>query len=249
MVEMPPILRGNEQQQLVALRDYLVRLARELDRAEGAVIAEAVTTAVSGAVSAERKEYTDLRGLIVKTADVVESHVEKLSATLSEDYLARSDFGAYQETLRAGFEATARGVVESYSYDTALEALTEQGQATYRAVESINGEIRRGYIEDPATHETHLGIAIAENLRFASSTQTKDGVTYYQLAGNQTFGLYTATGWQFWIDGERRGWFDSSDRMLHVTHVTIEDDLHLGAGWVMTAGGGFGLRYLGQGGV
>ncbi len=32
MYELPPILRGTEQQQLEALRDYLVRLVRELER-------------------------------------------------------------------------------------------------------------------------------------------------------------------------------------------------------------------------
>lgn len=32
MYEYPPILRGTEQQQLEALRDYLVRLVRELER-------------------------------------------------------------------------------------------------------------------------------------------------------------------------------------------------------------------------
>lgn len=32
MYELPPILRGTEQQQLDALRDYLVRLVRELER-------------------------------------------------------------------------------------------------------------------------------------------------------------------------------------------------------------------------
>ncbi len=34
MVEVPPILQGNEQQQLLQLRDYLVRLARTLEQRE-----------------------------------------------------------------------------------------------------------------------------------------------------------------------------------------------------------------------
>ena len=33
MYEYPPILTGSEQQQLLALRDYLVRLAKSLDTA------------------------------------------------------------------------------------------------------------------------------------------------------------------------------------------------------------------------
>lgn len=34
MYEYPPILKGTEQQQIAALRDYLVRLVREMERRE-----------------------------------------------------------------------------------------------------------------------------------------------------------------------------------------------------------------------
>ena len=36
--ELPPILRGSEQQQLAALRDYLVRLAQSLNAVDSATI-------------------------------------------------------------------------------------------------------------------------------------------------------------------------------------------------------------------
>ena len=65
------------------------------------------------------------------------------------------------------------------------------------------------------------------------------------LAPGQTLGLYTATGWQFWINGSKRGWFDSEDGMLHVANIVVEDKLQIGDGWLMTTTGGFGLRYTG----
>ena len=34
MYEMPPILRGSEQEQINALRDYLVRLAEKVSKLE-----------------------------------------------------------------------------------------------------------------------------------------------------------------------------------------------------------------------
>lgn len=36
MYEYPPILKGTEQQQIAALRDYLVRLVREMERRDAA---------------------------------------------------------------------------------------------------------------------------------------------------------------------------------------------------------------------
>ena len=42
----------------------------------------------------------------------------------------------------------------------------------------LNGQIRRGVIEDPETHEVQLGIAISEQLSFTGQTQTEGGLTY-----------------------------------------------------------------------
>ena len=56
---------------------------------------------------------------------------------------------------------------------------------------------------------------------------------------------YTATGWQFWINGSKKGWFDSADGMLHAGNLQVEQLLQLGADWVLSTAGGFGLRYLG----
>lgn len=248
MLETPPLLRGSEQEQLTALRDYLVRLARSLD---GAQLASAPASSASAAPSATvaaadaGKRAGELRSLIVKTADTLNRRVERLSATLTEDYFARSDFGSYQETLRASFEATARGVVESYDFDAALAALSGRAEEAERALRSLRGEIRRGLITDPETGETAMGIAVAENLRFTGAQQSAEGLIYYELAPGQTLGLYTASGWQFWLGGVKRGWFDALDGMLHAAELAVERRLTLSGGWIVTADGGFGLRVSG----
>ncbi len=242
MLETPPLLRGSEQEQITALREYLLRLAYTLEQAqEAAVPAASAPAAAATTAQAASARVGELRSLIVKTATQVSSQVERLSATLAADYLARSDFGSYQETLRASFEATARGVVESYDFDAALEALASRAGESERALRALRGEIRRGLITDPETGETAMGIAVAENLRFTGAQQSSEGLTYYELAPGQTLGLYTASGWQFWIGGVKRGWFDALDGMLHVAALAIERSLSLG-GWVVTATGGFGLR-------
>ena len=68
---------------------------------------------------------------------------------------------------------------------------------------------------------------------------------YHELAPGQTFGLYTSAGWQFWINGVRRGWFSSEDSMLHVANIIAEDKLRAGSDWEISTAGGFGLRYIG----
>ena len=247
MYELPPILTGSEQEQLRSLRDYLVRLCRTLEQSENAAQTSpaGAQTAVPAAGAKSRETSENLRSLIAKTAHTVERHVERLTRELHEDYLALSDFGSYQEQIETVIEATARGVVESYDFQAAIDAVAERCGGAESAVTALRGQIRRGLITDPETGETAMGIAIAEELSFTGTTRTEGGLEYAELAPGQTLGLYTATGWQFWINGSKRGWFDSRDGMLHIANLAVENSLNLGASWVMTGTDGFGLRYGG----
>ena len=256
--EYPPILQGSAQQQLYALRDYMVRLAKSLDSAETAQREDAVKAAASSSAAVKkdaeekaaalRQNAAKLRALIVKTAGEAESLAVELGSVrqdMESYYLAKSDFGEYMEQAQASFTTTARGVVESYGFASLIEAVNGRADALDLYMTSIRGEIRRGLVTDPQSGETVMGIAIAENLQFTGTVYEEDGLQYYELAPGQTLGLYTATGWQFWVNGSKRGWFDSMDGRLHVISEVIEDGLQLGADWAASATGGFGIKYVG----
>jgi hypothetical protein len=265
MYEYPPILTGSEQQQLLVLRDYLVRLAKSLDTAEKAQISSAAqesgrdnpllsdqngrtTREQEEKLAALRRNAANLRALIVKTAGEAETLALELGVLrqdMESRYLAKSDFGTYMEQVKTSFTATARGVVESYDFASLIEAVNDRADALDLFMTAIRGEIRRGLITDPGTGETVMGIAIAENLQFTGQVHEEDGLQYYELAPGQTLGLYTATGWQFWVNGSKRGWFDSRDGRLHVISEVVEDGLQLGADWAVSNAGGFGIKYVG----
>lgn len=249
----PPILRGTAEQQLAALRDYLFRLTSDLDAAESADEEQGAavvtnrdgtkTLKAGGGSTAEiderlKSSANELRALIIKSANEVEAYADSKTESYDERYLARSDFGTFQSTLQTQIETTARGVVESYDYQSSISAAADSIE---RLDSLISGEIRRGMITDPATHETALGIAISERLSFTGASQTVDGLTYYELSPGQTLGLYTATGWQFWINGVRVGYFASSDSQLHVAKAAIESEMSVGE-WLISSVGGFGIR-------
>ena len=244
--EIPPQLQGSPEQQLIAMRDYLVRLAQSLEKVGGSeVVIEATKAATKAANRNQEKTIEDIRAranalkaLIIKTADEITEYTDSKVETFESLYVAKSDYGTYYNQIETQVEQTARNTVETYHYAEAIQALD-----TY--VTELNGQIRRGVIEDPETHEVHLGIAISEQLSFTGQTQTEGGLTYYELAPGQTLGLYTSTGWQFWINGVRRGWFSSEDSMLHVSNIVVENRLQLGSDWEIVSTGGFGLRYIG----
>ena len=239
--ELPPQARGDAAEQLAALRDYLVRLAQELERAERGASVEAVDEARSVReqnAKALREQASALKALIVKNADEIAERTDVRFDSLSASYVAISDYGRYYNQIDTQVRQSARETVETYHFTEAVEALE-------RSMSELGGQIRRGLIEDPETHEIHLGIAVSESLSFTGNTQTVGGVTYYELTPGQTLGLYTSSGWQFWINGVRRGWFSSQDSMLHVSNIVAEEKLRAGPDWEISASGGFGLRYIG----
>ena len=244
--EIPPQLQGSPEQQLIAMRDYLVRLAQSLEQVGGSDVALSAAKAASSAARAAQEQTAQqvrstansLKALIIKTADEITAYTDTRAESFESLYVAKSDYGEYYNQIETQVAQTARNTVETYHYNEAIQALD-----TYMT--ELNGQIRRGVIEDPETHEVHLGIAISEQLSFTGQTQTEGGLTYYELAPGQTLGLYTSTGWQFWINGVRRGWFSSEDSMLHVSNIVVENRLQLGSDWEIVSAGGFGLRYIG----
>lgn len=263
MYELPPMLKGSSAQQLAALRAYLVRMAEQLNTAESAPAATTGTGYTSGrapydAGSGElRKNVKLLRQLIIKTADGLSGDIEQSGeqsrlytdaqlGAMSERYLAKSEFGTFTENIESQIANSARGVVESYGYSQRIESNQSSIELLQAYVTDIDGEIRRGLVTDPETGENVTGIAISQNLQFTGEvSRGADGMSYYRLSTGQTFGLYTSTGWQFWINGYKRGWYDSVDGMLHIANVAVEDALQLGGSWRIVSDGGLGIKYTG----
>ena len=259
--ELPPILKGSEQQQLASLRDYLVRLAQSLNAVDTSTVITSSnnTKAAKKTTDDIKQQASDIRSLIIKTADALDVRITENTdsiddingtiSTLSNTYVAQSQFGAYQETVQQTIENTARATIEGYGYSSQITALNNSIDSLTEYLTLINGEIRRGVIEDPATHQDVLGIAISQSLVFTSGTVEKDGQTYYRIDSSQaqTFGLYTSTGWQFWINGQKVGWFDSTaESALHVASMITESNIRFGDDWVIDQNSnGIGFRYIG----
>jgi len=194
---------------------------------------------------------SELQAIIEAGDNAVMSYVDSKTEVYNSMYLARSEFGTFQENVTSMIETTAKGVVESYDYGSSIESVQDSIGLLQSYYTSINGEIRRGIVEDPETGEYVTGIAIAQDLKFAGECGPSDernpgdGHTYYYMNSGQTFGLYTSVGWQFWIDGYKKGWYNSQDGMLHVANVLVEQVLQLGSSWQLkSSGDGSEIEFL-----
>ncbi|MGI5976161.1 MAG: hypothetical protein ACOX68_00495 [Candidatus Limivicinus sp.] len=273
MYDLPPILSGSEREKITALREYLVRMANQLNAAEGAASAQDSSAArvtgdgrriyaggrdARGDIEDIRKNAKLLRQLIVKSSDELSRNIVQGQEAsrqyadgqidaLGSEFLCKSEFGSFTENIESQISTTARGVVESYGLRSKIESNQDSIELLQSYITDINGEIRRGIVRDPGTDEDVTGIAVSQNLQFTGAvTEGEDGVSYYRLSSGQTFGLYTSTGWQFWIDGFKKGWYDSVDGMLHIANVAVEDTLQLGGSWRLMNDGGLGIKYVGD---
>ena len=261
---MPPQLNGAPEQQIAALRDWMFQRVKELDTIVNAQ-ADKVTVTKDGSgrtvisngdETAIRKMAGDLKSLILKTANEVESYADKKVESFGSEYVARSEFGTYQQTVQATMETTAQGVAENYDL---IQAVTSNVNHLFDSYEEIRGQVVRGVVQDPEyspgseLHPTEyvVGIAISQNIQVSGEVapteaiNPDDGHTYYYLNSGQTFGLYTSTGWQFWINGLKVGWYSSLDGNLHVTSMKIEKTIQMGD-WILKQNGtSFGILYVG----
>lgn len=186
-----------------------------------------------------------LKALIIKTANEVYSYADEILTILRSEYVAQSDFGEYVQSIERTIQETARETIDSYQLVEQISALAEDMEGLESYLTVLDGQIRRGILTDPDTGLYEMGIAISQNLEFTGQTVEEGGATYYELAEGQTLGLYTSTGWKFYINGHKAGWFDSSDGKLHVANIIAESSIQLGADWLVTTSGGFGIRYTG----
>ena len=222
---MPPQLTGAPEQQIAALRDWMFQRVKELDAIVGSDADKATVTKdgsgrtiiTSGDEAAIRSLASDLKSLILKTANEVEAYADKKVESFSSEYVARSEYGVFQQTVQATMETTAQGVAENYDL---IQSITDDVNTLSDHYEEISGQVVRGIVQDPEytpgseLHPTEyvVGIAIAQDIQVSSEAQQgdtnkpNDGHTYYYLNSGQTFGLYTSTGWQFWINGLKVGW-------------------------------------------
>lgn len=159
-------------------------------------------------------------------------------------------YGTYYETILAKIQADAESISEAYylQESTVLQAnIDDLNYAIQETNRLLNGEIRRGFIDFNGTR--YFGIVIASRNVFSQSNTswTPDGETesYYAIDTGECFGLYTATGWQFWVGNQKLGWFDTSDGQLHVTSINIESDLQMHDWLFHVYGNRFGIKYVG----
>ena len=199
-------------------------------------------------VNALRARAVELQEDILRTAtetlETSQSYSDDNRRVIESNYLSRSDYGIFAERIESEIAETAREIRESFNYE-ALASTVDNLEQYY---EVLTGEIKRGFIEINCVKEFGIVISSTDVFKAAGGTYTPDGDqnVYYEISsGAGCFGLYTATGWQFWKGDEKLGWFDIRDGQLHVDNIKINYNLNTSNWGILDDGVNFGIKYIG----
>jgi hypothetical protein len=264
----PPVLQGNERQQLQQIRSYLFQMQQQLTVAldsvfSGAVAQEAAAlvrgsdTLPDGERATIDSAYRKLKSLIIKTADTVTSQVEELRTTLEKDYVAQSTFGSYTENAAAEFTATAEAVVQSYEYDSKLAAAQGDIDEVNAALgefsatlDGLNGSIGNLETYNVSTQQyikTGLLFFDDENIpRYGVAVGEK--LTTVVVNGEVTVersGLsatFTSDRLSFWQNEVEVAYI--SNKQLYINEANILSRLFIGD-WVIDRTYGFTVKWAG----
>lgn len=230
----PPALHGDEQAKLTQIYRYLFRLSESLNATAATIDSQAVkaSEAVARAagidpatVSADvGEQYTSLVSLVVKTANIVQSQMDKIVTTLNSKYKASGEFGELTEEVRRLIEETAKHTIENYQYGAEVLNIPEMA-ADFEAYKiEAEGYIKRGIIDYDKDGFPVFGIAIGQELK--SREVTIDGVVYTEFDTTKNMATYTAEKLSFWIDGVEVAYLSQSE--LVVTRIIVSDSIQLG---------------------
>lgn len=226
LIPQPPHLQGTEAAQLIQMHRFLFTLSEQLNNAlleTDSRIIETKETAQSAFTAAEKStqtgSYNDLKALVIKTASDVRSEMDVLESTLKSEYIAKSEWGTYEEQIQATATATAESTIERFGFEARLDALDEQATGFDEFIISSNGYIRRGIIGYDESNMPIFGIAIGEELK--TTSVTIDGVEYVEFDKTHNMATYTADKLSFWINGVEMAWMSNSE--LHIDDAWISD--------------------------
>ncbi|MDO4810754.1 MAG: hypothetical protein Q3985_02295 [Eubacteriales bacterium] len=183
-----------------------------------------------------QQQYQTLKSMIVKTADYVEQSMEQISAQLSGEYVAVSDFGSYMEKLNAYIEANPEAITQYYSFASDLQADMNKVDASFSDYKTnTEGYIRTGIVYYDGNMPVY-GVAVGQNL---TATEVDGEKVVDQNNFRATF---TAKKLSFWQDSTEIAYV--SNNQLYITHIVVLDSMRIG-GWHMATQNGLAFQWIG----
>ena len=123
------------------LRSYVYRLAERLNVVLSSLDSENFVSSAGAVFSVSEKSGADIKELkqsIVRTASLISKVEDKLTTTMEESYVAKSDIGTYTSDAVGTYEVGGRGIEQYFSL---IEEVSEN-------ISKIEGYVKSGVLDE-----------------------------------------------------------------------------------------------------
>lgn len=252
--QLPPI---TQESGIDKLRSYLMQMTEQLEYALNNIETSNFTLETQNEVikNPEQKTENDishavdvLKDMIVKNAEVIESHMDEISQELHGDYTAlSSEFGEYKQESTAQITANAENITTNY---TQIQAI--QGDVTNLQTDKADGSDLISLADAVGTNASWIretNFYIKTGLLYYEGLDAINGIALGQIqtetVGGETvmkrqgfYSVFTPTELAFYI-GANKVAYVSNDK-LYITQADITDKMDLGR-YVWSDEGNLGL--------
>ena len=180
-IPLPRQITGSGQEQLRQIQSYLFRLSQELELALGTVDKQLLTLRDTAAQTERavrtvsesqnpKAQFSSLKALIIKSADIVNAYYEEISRKLSGEYVAQSDFGTFRQETRQSITENSQGITRAFSD---LQTIENTLAELSGAVTQVNAWIKTGKLGEDQDSVPVYGVEIGQQTE-------KDGIVDFQ---------------------------------------------------------------------
>lgn len=304
----PPMLSGDEKNQLMQLRTFLYQMTEQLNMASiqldekvGAVSSASPSSSSSTKSMAEEKagEYNSLKSLILKTADYTKEQITivnnligdtneqiviidgkvtdtnalltntsdytasildkirgdvdtntdaitGLSAKISKEFVAVSDYGSWQEAVNHQLSLNADGIQQTLDYYSRLEAVETSNASFNEYIVATEGNIKIGIVDWEDENKTIplVGVAIGQDI--TCREVTVGNVKYAEVNKDKFLATFTSKALKFWQGDQVVAYITNNE--LYIVNARIIGSLGVGEMFSIRADSsvGFVVEFIGE---
>lgn len=212
-----PVIAAQGKDPMQLLHSYLFQLVDELNVALSNV--ETTTkdvrqtgTAIGNGETTAETAFNDIKGLIIKSADIVNAYYEVISRRLSGVYVAKSDFGTYTEQTEQTIEENSQSISQLFS--NMQQILTDVG-AVENSMTDVNAHIKSGLLYYDDQGVPVYGLEIGQRTK-------QNGVEVFNK-----YARFTSEKLSFYDQNNNEVAY-ISDRKLYITQIEVTDSYRIG---------------------
>ena len=241
-IRFPNITGATEAEQLVQVKSYLHQLAEQLNWALSTIESGGTGSGAAkktddgaggpGASMEEANTFYELKSLIIKSADIINTYYDEISKRLEGQYVAVSDFGTYVEDTSQVILANSTILEQVYQ---SMQQIIEDTEKLTHTMVDVNAHIKSGLLYYEDSGNPVYGLEIGQRTEF-------DGVEVFNK-----YARFTAEKLSFYDNNDTEVAY-VSDKKLYITHIEVTGSYAQG-GFVDTtlSDGSIVTRWIGGG--